>query len=398
MLVHAMKMIWRRRLRSALLALEIIVAFTLVFATAVFSLHSFELYGLPLGFDARDVWTVTIETGEVDAKITSDQFDNFRQVLLTMPEIKEVTLASTSPYSLVSKTTEVVRNDGDPPTMVEMINASDEFASVMGIETGAGHWYTDADEDRETQVAMVNQQLADKLFGVESPVGKQIRAYSGGQGLGSVFRIVGVVPAFRKGELSPPMNMLFVRVSRAWPSVGLGTMLIKLKPGTTRAFEFALNNQLKSIRNDWRFTITPLAELRKTQQRFQLMPLVIVSVVALFLLVMVGFGLFGVVWQGVQQRIAEFALRRAVGARASVIYLHIVVEQVLFVSLGMAIALMLLVQLPMDVLFGEKPEWKTFVLAAGAAAFMMYGVSILAALVPAWRAARMSPTAGLRHQ
>jgi putative ABC transport system permease protein len=52
-------------------------------------------------------------------------------------------------------------------------------------------------------------------------------------------------------------------------------------------------------------------------------------VIAAFLLVMVAFGLFGVLWQNTTQRIPEIGLRRALGADAGSIYRQIIAEQML---------------------------------------------------------------------
>ena len=66
-----------------------------------------------------------------------------------------------------------------------------------------------------------------------------------------------------------------------------------------------------------------------------MMPLIVMAVIAAFMLAMVGFGLFGVLWQNTTQRIPEIGLRRAIGASSAHIYRQIIGEQMLLSSVAM---------------------------------------------------------------
>jgi putative ABC transport system permease protein len=130
----------------------------------------------------------------------------------------------------------------------------------------------------------------------------------------------------------------------------------------------------------------------------QMIPLIILGVIAAFLLVMVAFGLFGVLWQNTTQRIPEIGLRRALGASAGRIYQQIIAEQLLLSSGAMLIALVLLVQLPLTGVFGDSLNWQVFVTAAALSAAVIYLLSLLCSLYPGWRAARLSPTQALHYE
>jgi putative ABC transport system permease protein len=175
-------------------------------------------------------------------------------------------------------------------------------------------------------------------------------------------------------------------------------ILLKVAPGTPRAFEARLNRQLKLIRNDWSYEIAPLASMRASILKEQLVPLAIVSVIAAFMLAMVAFGLFGVLWQNTTRRIPEIGLRRAVGARARDIYGQIVAEQMLLSSFAMVLGLALLVQLPLTGALGETLNWTVFLSAAGLSMFLIYLLSLLCSLYPGWRASRLSPTEALHYE
>jgi putative ABC transport system permease protein len=164
-----------------------------------------------------------------------------------------------------------------------------------------------------------------------------------------------------------------------------------------RELRAELLRQLKGVRNDWSYRISPIATCASPCCAPAL-PLVVLSVIAAFLLVMVAFGLFGVLWQNTTRRIPEIGLRRATGATAADIYRQIIIEQLLLTSLAMAVGLLLLVQLPITGVLGQNLDWKLFLGAAAVAITVMALVSVLCALYPAWRASRLSPTQALHYE
>jgi putative ABC transport system permease protein len=122
------------------------------------------------------------------------------------------------------------------------------------------------------------------------------------------------------------------------------------------------------------------------------------AVIASFMLLMVAFGLFGVLWQNTTRRVPEIGLRRAIGARASDIYRQIVVEQLLLGSLAMGVGLVLLVQLPLTGAFADTLNWPVFAGAAALSMTVIYLLSFVCSLYPGWRASRLEPAAALHYE
>jgi putative ABC transport system permease protein len=121
-------------------------------------------------------------------------------------------------------------------------------------------------------------------------------------------------------------------------------------------------------------------------------------VIATFLLLMVAFGLFGVLWQNTTRRIPEIGLRRAIGASAGDIYRQIIAEQFLLSSVAMLVAMLLLVQLPITGALGELLNWQVFLGAAAVSMAAIYLLSLLCSVYPGWRASRLSPTQALHYE
>ena len=195
-----------------------------------------------------------------------------------------------------------------------------------------------------------------------------------------------------------PVNFIMTRFAPQAGESRVRTILLKTAPGTPRAFEARLNRQLKLVRNDWSYTISPLASMRASQMKELLIPLAVLGVIAAFMLAMVAFGLFGVLWQNTAYRIPEIGLRRAIGARAGDIYRQIIAEQLLLSSIAIVAGMVLLVQLPLTGALGQMMNWSVFLGAAGLSMAVIYLLSLLCSLYPGWRASRLSPAEALHHE
>jgi putative ABC transport system permease protein len=262
-----------------------------------------------------------------------------------------------------------------------------------------GRWFSSADEGAAQQPVMINRRFADAMFPGQDAIGQVISNGAPGDKEQQLLKITGVFEEFRhRGEFMSPTQFALTRIAPSSDALGVRTLLIKVKPGTGRIFEARLSERLKLIRNDLSYRISPLADLRQSMLSQSTTPLIVLSVIAGFLLLMVAFGLFGVLWQNTTRRIPEIGLRRATGATSWEIYAQIIAEQLLLCSLAMIAGLLLLVQLPITGMLGENLNWPLFLMAALASAAIMALVCVLCALYPAWRASRLNPTEALHYE
>jgi putative ABC transport system permease protein len=397
---HMMKLIWKRKSRNLMLSVEILIAFLIVFAIVATSARYYQLYRMPIGFDYQDVWSVSMNGGAGrDVKTDPEVFDRFKRSLEAMPEIRQVAFSTFSPYRRQIMRAEFAPPGGGPRVEADMLDASDDYFSVTGMRLIEGRWYSAADDGATLIPAVINRSMAERLFPGQSAVGKQFSDSEPGDKSPRMMKVTGVVDAFRpRGELMTPPNFIFMRFAPLGASDRISTILLKMRPGTERAFEAALVRQLKLVRNDLGYEIAPLSELRAGQLKESLTPLTIMAVIAAFMLAMVGFGLFGVLWQNTTQRIPEIGLRRAVGASSAQIYGQIIGEQLLLSSVAMIVALALLVQLPITGALGASLNWPVFLTAAALSMGVIYLISLLCSLYPGWRASRLSPTEALHYE
>lgn len=398
MIRHLLKPLWKRKGRNLLLSLEIALAFAVLFAIAAGVLRHAQLYREPIGFQWQDVWAVQLllpDEGPTGTGIDPGVYERFERALERMPEVEKVGFAAYTPYENSEWNTSYFA--GDRKLETNIMQVSDGFLEAMGMQVVQGRGFSAADDGASPPPVLINRRLAEAAFPGQSAIGQRLASSDKGPDRGEV-RVVGVVEAFRnQGEYMAPGNFI---ISRAPPAgkAQLRSLLLKVRPGTPRSFEVALSRQLKLVRNDWSYQISPMRDLRDDQLRSSTLPLKMLGVLAAFLLFMVAFGLFGVLWQNTTRRVPEIGLRRAVGATAAGIYSQIVVEQVLLCLLPILATLLLLAQLPITGALGEALTWPLFLGAGLLAAAAMVLVSVACALYPAWRASRLSPSEALHYE
>jgi predicted permease len=115
-------------------------------------------------------------------------------------------------------------------------------------------------------------------------------------------------------------------------------------------------------------------------------------------LLLAAIGIYGVMAYAVTRRTAEIGLRIALGAAPARIEWMVLRDGLLLIALGVAIGLPLSLaagRISASLLYGVKPnDPLTFVLTIG----VLLGVGVLAAFLPARRAAAVEPVEALRHE
>lgn len=390
---HLLKLTWKRKSRNLMLSLEIMLAFAVVFAVTAAAVVALRLYQLPLGLTYEDVWAVEIQRNQNAQDDLPALYDQFKQSVEEMPEVSRAAFSTNVPFTMSSWTTRVDSPATGAQLETEILSVTDDYFDVAGVKLAEGRAFSDLDNGSAKVPVVINRALARQLFPSAQPVGKEFMRGD------TLMKVVGVVEEFRpRGELSLPANFSITRAGPGRDDMTPNTMLVRLKPGTSRAFEARLQRKLLQVRNDWSFKITPLRELRATMLKSMVTPLVVLAIVGSFMLIMVGFGLFGVLWQNTTRRTPEIGLRRAIGASASGIYRQIIAEQMLLSTAAMLVGLVLLVQLPVTGALGSVLSWTVFFVAAASSMAVIYLISLLCALYPGWRASRISPTEALHYE
>jgi putative ABC transport system permease protein len=285
----------------------------------------------------------------------------------------------------------------------------------MNIPILNGRNFTDADDANAQPIALVSESFAHKYWPGEDAVGKYIfilRDNSSVVSKGLVpkgmvhdnsvqdssvpRRIVGVVRDVRSViEEEPPPTMYVSYKQMSFPSMAIvllsrdrsGSALAKIRqavqsvdPEQPVEYVDSMESIVREELQPWRFALA------------------LVGGLAGLAIVITGVGLFAVVSYLVRERTKELGLRMAMGARRSNVMKLVLGQSLKLALVGTGIGLALTytaVHLMASMMYAIHPnDPATLVVVA----LLVAAISMLAAYVPARRAARIEPLAALREQ
>ena len=399
MIRHLLKLAWHRKRSNALLLVEIAASFLVVFAVGAAALYFGSNWRRPLGYDWKNVWSIRIsdermgQSGEpeADARLAARLLDEIRAV----PGVLAAAGMDSPPYVDWTNTSNFMI-DG---RLVEFMSsgATIDADRVLGLDVIAGRWFSREDDASPWLPVVIDRDLANTFFGTVQCVGRKVPGTGGEDGREQ--RVVGVIEEYRKnGEPAPPGNFLFAYVSaeaRSGPS-RTDALIVRVPPGTGVDVEEAVVSRLREIAPQWSFDVRTLEQLRSTRFWMVCTPILVLAIVAGFLLLMVGLGLIGVLWQNVARRTRELGLRRAMGATRMGICRQVLAELLLVIAIALLVGTVLVVQLPLFDIFDLLPV--TIVWGAALLAVVtILGLGVAAGLYPSWTTTRIHPAEALHH-
>jgi putative ABC transport system permease protein len=397
MIRHLLKLTWNRKRMNALIILEIFFSFLVVFGVVTMGVFLWGNYRSPLGYSWQNVWNVRVNLQREIEEVDPRHAETFKRLLAevrSMPAVEAAAGSELPPYlngAWIGNWD--IKGVGSVDMETDVVTPG--FDQVMGLDLVEGRWFEKGDEALAWEPVVIDQDLARVVFGNESPAGKAFGEPSPPE---KPRRVIGVVNDYRKaGELSSNNNFMFQLNRLGAADRPPGNIMIRVRPGTTAQFEETLVKRLQALAPEASFEVKPLSDLRAANFRERLSPLAVGGIVAFFLLIMVGLGLIGVLWQNLLQRTRELGLRRATGASRSSIQKQLVLEQLLLTSFGVLLGAVLVIQIPILDLIGFVSEG-VFVTGLLISMTVIFLLSLLCAVHPSQMASRMPPAEALRYE
>lgn len=405
---HVLKLIWNRKRTNFLVMTEIFVSFLVLCAVVGLGVYAYDNWRKPIGFSYDGVWNISVDMRQVsNDEFSPQQLETIRQVLLALREFPEIERAAGTELPLfsvgASSVSQYQLRGRDVEFGVEEV--TDEFKDVLGLRIVEGRWF--GPEDAAVQgfdPVVINRAMREEVFGDGPALGENIGPDGSPDASEPppVKRVIGVVEAFREdGEFDGMSNYVIHRKNLTNPSTFRDrpprNIIIKVRPGTTAAFEERLIERLRAAAPEWSFSVEPLTEARATAIGFAMAPLVAIGVVAAFLMLMVALGLFGVLWQSVTQRMREIGLRRAKGAARGNVQRQVLAEVALMTTLALAAGLAVAIQVPLLNVF-YFVDAHVYAIAFLLSVAAMYALTLACAWYPSRLATRIAPAEALRYE
>ena len=376
------------RLRFGLLTAQVALCATLLSGAWLLVRALEQSRMVDPGFEYRGliVLSPNLESSGVTNEQASAPINLLRERVRTVPGVESVAFTSVLPLGRSFDGTSVPRPNSQEQVQTGFTAVSSGFFETLRIPLLAGRLFVQSDESR-TDVAIVNQALADRLWPGESPVGKMIKFSKG-------LEVVGLVRSVHTRGIDREADpQLYV------PSKGGRTDRIILRhSGDGTALLEGLTGFARQVDRRFLAGAEPYSNLVNMARREAAVAASIGGALSGIALALALVGIYAVAGYHVAERTREFGVRIALGAKRGQI-LRLVATQnlkpvLLGAALGVAGAIVLGQSLSM-MLYGVKPGdiralvWTALTLAASSA---------LAIWGPVRRAASVDPAAALRHE
>jgi hypothetical protein len=272
------------------------------------------------------------------------------------------------------------------------------YFKTMGLPLLAGRLVNDHDSASSPKVIVVNETFVRKFLDPSRPVGAMVRTIAEPEYPAADFEVVGVVRDTKYGSLRDPVPaMAFAPAGQHPAAQPWTTLLIR-----SSASVATLTPELTAAYRDAGVASDTVVWSLRTQVLDSLVRERLVSWISGFFGLVAGLlaavGVYGVIAYAVARRMTEIAIRIALGAEG---------RDVLWLVLGQALRLVglgLIVGTGISLAAGRAARSLLFQLepndvpTLAAAALSLAAIGLLAAYVPARRAARVSPLEGLRAE
>ena len=397
------------RTRALLVVGEVATAVLLLFGGGLLLRTLLAVRSVDPGYRAESVLTMMVDP--LGSRYPTDaallQFlEAIDHEVTGLPGIRSVAWTSTLPMGPSDRGPYTFEIVGDAP-IDERQRPTADYAIVspgyfrtldLAVVTGRG--FTAGDRSDGLPVCMVNEAFVRDHVGGRSPIGLRValRGASSSQAPPVVREIVGVVRQV-KGRPDERADFLQIYVPVAQHPVDDIYLVVRpisgradrLAPSVRGAIARLDKEQLVSVRDVT--TLEDIARDATGRHRFRAVMVMTFAGLAL-LLAMVG--VFGILAYTVQQRVRDFAVRRALGATSRDVLRMVASSAVRVIAAGVIIGLALSAavgRLLATMLFGVEPLDPTTFACLTMLLILTAGVSIAG---PAWRATRIDPAAALR--
>ena len=268
-----------------------------------------------------------------------------------------------------------------------------QYFAAMNTPFIAGRDFTDEEASSAARPAIVNQQFAKTFFPNRNPIGVRV---TGDNKHPDWHTIVGVVADVRHTGLEDdPQPQVY------FPSYDFGDAYIAIRsdtiPPATMVNE--IRTALKSIDSNLAIsdvqTMGDLVSAASARRRFQTSLLTVFAAIALFLALI---GLYGLMAYSVSRRTREVGIRMALGAQRADVLLLVLRNAALLLGLGLAFGLIgawFATRVLKASLFGVGQHDPVTILSVSV---LLAICGMIAALIPARRAASIDPMQALRTE
>ncbi len=390
------------RLRRALVVTQLAGSLVLLIVAGLFVRSLGKAETADLGFDPHGVLDLSMNPKDIGYK--KAQTEEFYKRLLrrvqAMPGVESASLSLGVPMSGYGNVHSVyleghVLGPNEHAPQVFLFHVTPGYFRTMRIALLRGRSFTEADNSKAPQVAVIDRAMAKQFWLGQDALGKRFRTSPKGPWI----TVVGIV-ADATNLFVAYRNRPFYYVPLAQHFSDFRTLQVRSAiPPQTLSLE--MQNQIHSLEPDLPiYDVATLEQVVNGPNGMLIfrMGAAIAGGLGLLGLILAVVGLYGVIAYMVSQRRHEIAIRMAVGATAQDVFKNVLGGGGRMVLMGWAIGMALAILAAFaasGILMGVSPFDPLTLISAS---LVLTLIALLACYLPARRATRIDPAIALRYE
>jgi len=399
------------RFRNALVVAELALSLVLLVGAGLMARSMAAISTRDPGFRTGNILTMRLSMpgGQYEEEARVRAFDRLLlEKVKALPGVRAATLASFMPLQSLAApmrfqfASRPVANADKPEAAFWCM--SDGYFETLGVRLRRGRVFTERDNESAPRVAIVNETFVKDFLANKDPLGERILLDR--QSMGSsrepvpdtAWEIVGVIADVKIGGLATnyEADQVFAPLMQ-WTQPG-GVLALRTDGEPARlatAVRAAVRSLDRNVPVTDIQTMQQIAAASVTSSRTQAWTIGAFAIVGLIL---AALGVYGVVSYSVAQRTREMGVRTALGAQPGDLLRMTLRSGMVLVGSGLALGLLgslALTRVIRSLVYAIAP---TDPLTYVTVSVLLLAVALLAAYIPARRAARVDPMAALRWE
>jgi putative ABC transport system permease protein len=366
---------------------SIVLVVTVALTSKRFVLQQIESVGSNL------VWVEMIKTPDKAQPLSHElTLDDMEAIRSSVPQVVQVAGVRELPMSVVARGIE---------RPVNLVGVTQGYQEIRRLLVLRGRYFDSTDMETRDKVCLITKQLATRLFGPESAIGRSVR-------MGELtFTVIGVfverVETFGLSDIQAESVLIPFGLMKYYTGVDVIRVLDAQADSAedVPSVQRQITQILKSRHPpEAEYNVQSLTAILDAARTISLALTVVLIVIAFIALLISGIGIMNIMLVTVKERTREIGIRKAIGAQRREILYQFLIEAFLISGGGAVLGILIGLAIPVTVQFFLPGNLRVPI--SGASVILAFVVSCSTGLffgyLPASQAAKLQPIESLRYE
>lgn len=393
----------RNRLRSSLVVAQVAGSFVLLVAAGLFTRNLTQIQRTNLGFDPDNVVNFVMDPNEIGYKPAQrrDFYRNLLNRVRELPGVESASTASSVPMGYYNSLDTLQIQGYEPPPGQPLPSAvyniiSPGYFRTMRIPLLRGRAFTDADDEHTQYVAIIDQNMANRFWPKQDPIGRGFKMASDPK---HPLRVIGVTGNVRYMFASEIFTGFYLPFAQHSNESSIGILQVRTV-GDPKLMIPEVERVIASLAPD-----LPVFDVKTMRQALYTLNGLLIfqlgaglaAALGILGLILAIVGVYGVVSYAAAQQTHDIGVRMALGAQPANILAMVFRHGLQIVVAGLIIGLagaFAASRLVGNFLIVSATDPLTY----SSVSLILLFVALLASYIPSRRAMQVDPMKALRYE